>query len=77
MANDWQGLDRFPGWTMQEVNPAVGVINKVVTKHPETPVGTPSGAPTEAAVKCRQGSDYGVSRPGELFAGEGGDGEPG
>jgi hypothetical protein len=48
LGNDWQGLDRFPGWTMQEVNPAVGVINKVVTKHPETPVGTPSGAPTEA-----------------------------
>jgi hypothetical protein len=48
LGNDWQGLDRFPGWTMQEVNPAVGVINKVVTKHPATPVGTPSGAPTEA-----------------------------
>jgi hypothetical protein len=47
VGNDWQGLDRFPGWTMQEVNPAVSVINKVVTKHPETPVGTPSGAPTE------------------------------
>ena len=30
LGNDWQGLDRFPGWTMQEVNPAVGVINKVV-----------------------------------------------
>jgi hypothetical protein len=48
LGNDWQGLNRFPGWTMQEVNPAVDVINKVVTKHPETPVGTPSGAPTEA-----------------------------
>ncbi len=47
LGNDWRGIDRFPGWTMQEVNPAVGVINKVVTKHPETPVGTPSGAPTE------------------------------
>ena len=52
LGKDWQGLDRFPGWTMQEVNPAVGVINKVVTKHPETPVGTPSGAPTEAATEC-------------------------
>ena len=48
LGNDWRGIDRFPGWTMQEVNPAVGVINKAVTKHPETPVGTPSGAPTEA-----------------------------
>ena len=57
LGNDWQGLDRFPGWTMQEVNPAVNVINKVVTKHPETPVGTPSGAPTE---KWPSGADKGV-----------------
>ena len=57
LGNDWQGLDRFPGWTMQEVNPAVDVINKVVTKHPETPVGTPSGAPTEA---WPSGADKGV-----------------
>jgi hypothetical protein len=55
LGNDWQGLDRFPGWTMQEVNPAVDVINKVVTKHPETPVGTPSGAPTEAPPSADKG----------------------
>ena len=55
LGGDWQGLDRFPGWTMQEVNPAVGVINKVVTKHPETPVGTPSGAPTEAPPNADKG----------------------
>jgi hypothetical protein len=47
LGNNWQGLDRFPGWTMQEVNPAVGVINKVVAKNPGTPVGTPSGSPIE------------------------------
>ena len=57
LGSDWQGLDRFPGWTMQEVNPAVDVINKVVTKRPETPVGTPSGAPTE---KWPSGADKGV-----------------
>jgi hypothetical protein len=57
LGKDWQGLDRFPGWTMQEVNPAVGVINKAVTKHPETPAGTPSGAPTE---KWPSGADKGV-----------------
>ena len=55
LGGDWQGLDRFPGWTMQEVNPAVSVINKVVTKHPETPVGTPSGAPTEAPPNADKG----------------------
>lgn len=47
LGKDWQGLDRFPGWTMQEVNPTVGVISRAV-KHPGTPPGTPSGAPTEA-----------------------------
>jgi hypothetical protein len=46
LGKDWQALDRFPGWTMQEVNPTVGVITRVV-KHPDTPPGTPSGAPTE------------------------------
>jgi hypothetical protein len=48
LGNDWQGLDRFPGWTMREVNPTVGVISRVAAKHPETAVGTPSGAPGEA-----------------------------
>ena len=49
LGKDWQGLDRFAGWTMQEVNPAVGVISRVATKREETPAGTPSGAPTEPA----------------------------
>src|ERR1700723_582107 len=49
VGKDWQGLDRFPGWTMQEVNPAVGLISRVVRKSPETPAGKPSGTPTESA----------------------------
>lgn len=49
LGKNWQGLDRFPGWTMQEVNPAAGVISRVATKRGETPAGMPSGAPTEAA----------------------------
>jgi hypothetical protein len=57
LGNDWQGLDRFPGWTMQEVNPAVSVINRVVTKHTETPSGSPSGAPSET---WASGADQGV-----------------
>src|SRR3984957_12865358 len=48
LGKDWQGLDRFPGWTMREINPTVGVISRVATKHPETAAGTPSGAPGEA-----------------------------
>jgi hypothetical protein len=48
LGGNWQGLDRFPGWTMQEINPAVGVINRIDAKHPETATGTPVGAPTES-----------------------------
>ena len=48
LGKDWQGLDRFPGWTMQEVNPAVGVIARVAKKGPEA-TGTPVGAPTEVS----------------------------
>jgi hypothetical protein len=29
---DWQGLDRFPGWTMREINPAVHVITDIAEK---------------------------------------------
>jgi hypothetical protein len=55
LGNDWRGIDRFPGWTMQEVNPAVGVISRIEKKNPGTSPGTPSGAPNEplpsAAIK--------------------------
>ena len=47
LGKDWRGIDRFPGWTMQEVNPAVGVISKIETKNPGTSAGTPSGTPNE------------------------------
>ena len=33
LGKDWEGLDRFPGWTMHTLNPAVGVVDHVV--HPE------------------------------------------
>jgi hypothetical protein len=48
LGKDWQGLDRFPGWTMREVSPTVGVISQVAAKHPETAAGTPAGARGEA-----------------------------
>jgi hypothetical protein len=32
LGKDWQGLDRFPGWTMREINPTVRVAGKVVSK---------------------------------------------
>ena len=32
LGSDWQGLDRFPGWTMREINPAVRVVGHVAGK---------------------------------------------
>jgi hypothetical protein len=32
LGKDWQGLDRFPGWTMREINPTVRVAGRVVGK---------------------------------------------
>ena len=29
LGKDWEGLDRFPGWTMREINPTVQVMGKV------------------------------------------------
>lgn len=55
LGKDWQKLDRFPGWTMQAINPAVGVISKVAAKHPETAPGAPIGAPNEAWPKAGTG----------------------
>jgi hypothetical protein len=54
LGKDWQGLDRFPGWTMQEINPTVRVVSHVAGKnealedlsarHPGAPAGSISTA---------------------------------
>ncbi len=31
---DWEGLDRFPGWTMREINPTVRVAGHIAGKSP-------------------------------------------
>ena len=57
LGKDWQGLDRFPGWTMQEINPTVRVVGKVVAKDQEVASlaarhpGTPSNAVTTEQMK--------------------------
>jgi len=33
LGKDWQGLDRFPGWTMQAINPTVRVVGHVAGKN--------------------------------------------
>ena len=50
LGKDWAGLDRFPGWTMREINPTVRVIGHEAGKdqtleetsavHPGAPLGT-------------------------------------
>ena len=35
LGKDWQGLDRFPGWTMREINPTVRVATHFVGKDPK------------------------------------------
>lgn len=57
LGKDWQGLDRFPGWTMHEINPTVRVAGRVAGKnqaledlsvvHPGAPQGTMSTAQAE------------------------------
>jgi len=58
LGKDWQGLDRFPGWTMAAINPTVRVISKAATKDEKTNEavvgsGAPSGRvdATPASVK--------------------------
>ena len=50
LGKDWQGLDRFPGWTMREINPTVRVVGHIAGKdealsnlaerHPGTPISS-------------------------------------
>ena len=57
LGKDWQGLDRFPGWTMRAINPTVRVVGHVAGKdatledvaarHP----GSQGGVSTQQATK--------------------------
>jgi hypothetical protein len=48
LGKDWQGLDRFPGWTMLEINPTVTVAGKLAGN---SPAGSAAPAETEARLK--------------------------
>ncbi len=53
VGGNWAGLDRFPGWTMREINPTVRVVGHEAGKdetleesseaHPGAPLEVPSG----------------------------------
>jgi hypothetical protein len=51
LGNDWSGLDRFPGWTMREINPTVRVIGHEAGKDEklEAASAVHPGAPPSAA----------------------------
>jgi len=57
LGKDWQGVDRFPGWTMQAINPTVRVAGRVVAKDPavasvaERHPGVPASAVTTDQLK--------------------------
>ena len=53
LGKNWEGLDRFPGWTMRQINPTVRVVGHVAGKDSKvdnmaTAGGAPSGNPTGA-----------------------------
>jgi len=51
LGKDWQGLERFPGWTMREINPTVRVVGHVAGKSPqlEATAAVHPGSPTTSA----------------------------
>jgi hypothetical protein len=51
LGSDWQGLDRFPGWTMREINPTVRVVGHIAGKDQnlEAASAVHPGAPLSAA----------------------------
>ncbi len=56
LGRDWQGLNRFPGWTMREINPTVRVVGHVAGKDVKveeaaTAGGAPSGPVQKASTK--------------------------
>ncbi len=48
LGKDWQGLNRFPGWTMEGINPTVKMASKAVAKNEAAAnPGAPAGSPTQ------------------------------
>src|SRR5215469_7283761 len=67
LGKDWQGLDRFPGWTMAAINPTVRAVSRAVSKdqkaneaviHSGAPSGTVS-TESESEEQLKQHIDLG------------------
>jgi hypothetical protein len=50
LGKDWQGLDRFPGWTMRAINPTVRVVGRVVGKDQDGASSSPQHSAAPASV---------------------------
>ena len=49
LGEDWEALDRFPGWTMRAINPTVRVVSRVAEKRvAENATASSPGAPAAA-----------------------------
>ncbi len=52
LGKDWAGLDRFPGWSMREINPTVRVVGHVAGKDADaTTLARNPGSTTAGAIK--------------------------
>ena len=60
LGSDWQGLDRFPGWTMREINPTVRVVGHFAGKDQklESASAVHPGAPLSQARADAQTKPY-------------------
>jgi hypothetical protein len=53
LASDWQGLDRFPGWTMRAINPTVRVVGHLAGKDQKLEAASavhPGASPSSAQI---------------------------
>jgi hypothetical protein len=56
LGSDWQGLDRFPGWTMREINPTVRVVGHLAGK--DQKLEAASAAHPGAPISEAQANEY-------------------
>ena len=65
LGKDWQGLNRFPGWTMREINPTVRVVGHVAGKSDEAEslAKSPHGGAGASARTVKAFLDLGTLHP--------------
>ena len=68
VGRDWQGLDRFPGWTMREINPTVRVVGHVAGKDEKVEDSATAGGAPKVAGAVAEYLDMGALK--EDAAGE-------